>query len=391
MKKATKIGLSILTAATILTAPTSLSHGGNISNTVAQAATVKTVTVTNFAELKRALETSPTDIISIDADITATSDIVIPGQHNPLVLGNNHKLSMGGYAINAKQSGVLVLENLSIESTGSYGVYRTDIPSQLVLNNVTFTGKQLFYAPKGTVTFCGITNVTTTSSLEIAKVNTVIFNDNARFTATTTADAFLMAQTNPRVYISKNAMVNITSAKKVFNMTGANSLFSTEAGSHLATKSVDVALYMNGKPTFGANSTTEFNQDATGTEGLIYASTGLNVGKDASLILNGGAKSTQLIKTGKSVIDFNDVANVYLKSNNAAGSVFNLGTGSFVQFNAPQRLTLGTKTTNEIYTTTNLRAFLSGSGTNLCVDAFSGDNSIVMYDFKKMGSFKLDK
>ncbi|EUJ25526.1 pectate lyase-like adhesive domain-containing protein [Listeria cornellensis] len=391
MKTTTKLGLSVLTAAAVLIAPTSLSFGGNISNVVAQAAEVKTVTVTTFAELKNALETSPTGIISIAADITATSDIIIPGQHNPLVLGNNHKLDMSKYVINTKQLGNIALEDLSIESTGSYGIYRTELPNQLALNNVTFTGKQIAYAPKGTVSFFGTTNVTTTSTLEIAKVNTIVFGENLNFTATTTADAFLMAQANPRVYVNKNATVNITSAKKVFNMTGATPFFSTEAGSKLTTNSVDVALYMNGKPTFGANSSTEFNQDATGTAGLIYASTGFDVEKDASFVLNGGAKSTQLIKTAKSVIDFKDVANVYLKSNNAKGNIFSVSAGSLVQFNTPQTLTLGTKTTDAIYTATNLRAFLSGSGTNLSVQSFAGNNSIVTYDFKTMGSFKLTK
>ncbi|MBA3926335.1 pectate lyase-like adhesive domain-containing protein [Listeria rustica] len=391
MKTTTKLGLSVLTAAAVLIAPTSLSFGGNISNVVTQAAEVKTVTVTTFAELKNALETSPTDIISIGADITATSDIIIPGQHNPLVLGNNHKLDMGKYVINAKQVGVIALEDLSIESTGSYGIYRTDTLGQILLNNVDFTGKQLAYAPKGSVSFYGTTKVTTTSTLEIAKVNTIVFGENLDFTATTTADAFLMAQANPKVYVSKNATVNITSAKKVFNMTGATPFFSTEAGSKLTTNSVDVALYMNGKATFGANSSTEFTQNAAGTAGLIYASTGFDVEKDASFILNGGAKSTQLIKTAKSVIDFKDVANVYLKSNNAKGNIFSVSAGSFVQFNTAQTLTLGTKTTDAIYTATNLRAFLSGSGTNLSVQSFAGDNSIVTYDFKTMGSFKLTK
>ncbi|WP_430534952.1 pectate lyase-like adhesive domain-containing protein [Listeria rocourtiae] len=391
MKTTTKLGLSVLTAAAILIAPTSLSFGENSSNTIAQAAEVKTVTVTTFTELKKALETSPTDIISIAADITATSDIAITGQHNPLILGNNHKLDMGKYVINAKQFGVIALEDLSIESTGSYGIYRTDTTGQLALHNVTFTGKQVAYAPKGSVTFHGNVKVTTTSTLEIAKVNTIVFDENVHFTATTTADAFLMAQANPKVYVSKNANINIISQKKVFNMTGATPLFSTEAGSKLTTKSVDVALYMNGKPTFGANSSTEFNQDATGTAGLIYASTGLNAEKDANFVLNGSTKSTQLIKTSKSVIDFNDVANVDLKSNNVKGNIFNVSSGSLVQFNTPQTLTLGSKTTDTIFTATNLRAFLSGSGTNLSVYGYMGDSSILNYDFKTMGSFKLTK
>lgn len=278
MKTTTKLGLSVLTAAILIT-PTVLSFGGYASSTIVQAADVKTVTVNTFAELKAALETSPTDIISINADITATSDIAISKQHNPLVRGNNHKLDMGKYVINAKQFGVIALEDLTIESTGSYGIYRTDTDGQLALNNVTFTGKQIAYAPKGALTFHGTTKVTTTSTLEIAKVNTIIFGENASFTATTTADAFLMAQASPKVYVSKGSTVNITSTKKVFNMTGATPLFSTEAGSKLTTNSVDVALYINGKPNFGANSSTEFNQDATGTVGLIYASTGIDVEK----------------------------------------------------------------------------------------------------------------
>lgn len=391
MKTTTKLGLSVLTAAILIT-PTVLSFGGYASSTIVQAADVKTVTVNTFAELKAALETSPTDIISINADITATSDIAISKQHNPLILGNNHKLDMGKYVINAKQFGVIALEDLTIESTGSYGIYRTDTDGQLALNNVTFTGKQIAYAPKGALTFHGTTKVTTTSTLEIAKVNTVIFGENASFTATTTADAFLMAQASPKVYVSKGSTVNITSAKKVFNMTGATPLFSTEAGSKLKTNSVDVALYINGKPNFGANSSTEFNQDATGTAGLIYASTGMDVEKDASFILNGSAKSTQLIKTSKSTISFNDVAHVNLKSNNAKGSIFNVSTGSIVQFNTPQTLTLGTKTTDATLTSTNLRASFSASGTNLSVQSYMGnDYSFINFDYKTMGSFKLTK
>lgn len=391
MRKTTKLSVSVLTAAAVLLTPVTLSLGENASSTVAQAAEVKTVTVTTFAELKSTLETSPTDVISIGADITATSDIVIPGQHNPTIQGNNHTLDMGKYVINAKQAGAVAIENLTATSTGSYGIYRSDQPSQLLFTNLTFTGKQIAYLPKGSVSFYGTTNIETTSTLEIAKVNVLIFGANSNFSAKTTADAFLMAQANPKVYVNNNATVNVASAKKVFNMTGATPFFATEAGSKLTTTSVDVALYMNGKANFGANSSTEFNQDANGTTGLIYASTGLDVGKDANFILNGGAKSVQLIKSAKSVISFNDVANVALTSNNAKGNVFYLSSGSFVQFDSPQTLTLGTKTTDAIYTAKNLRASLAVSGTNLSVQSFANDNSIVSYDFKSMGSFKLTK
>lgn len=159
----------------------------------------------------------------------------------------------------------------------------------------------------------------------------------------------------------------------------------------MTTDTVDVALYINGSPTFGANSNTELSQQATGTLGLIYASTGLNVEKDANFVLNGSVKSTQLIRTAKAAINFNDVSNVYLKSNNTKGNIFSLGSGSLVTFDAPQTLTLGKKTTDDIYTATNLRASLAGSGTNLSVQSFAGNNSIVSYDFKTMGSFKLTK
>ncbi|AQY49629.1 hypothetical protein PWEIH_08576 [Listeria weihenstephanensis FSL R9-0317] len=391
-KNTVKLSLSVLTAAAVLVAPLQLSADGGVKSLSSITAQADTYTVNSFAELKSALEQKSTsDTIVLGADIKATANVSVTTNRAAVIEGNDYKLDMGAYMLNFTQGGMYYIKDLDISSTGSYGAFRSDVFANLTFDNITFTGKQLAYIPKGAINFDNTNTLETNSTLEIAKVNSLSFSAGSVFNATTKADAFLMAQANPQVTVDQNATVNITSAKKAFNLTGATGKFQTATGSSLTTDTVDVALYINGSPTFGANSNTELSQQATGTLGLIYASTGLNVEKDANFVLNGSVKSTQLIRTAKAAINFNDVSNVYLKSNNTKGNIFSLGSGSLVTFDAPQTLTLGKKTTDDIYTATNLRASLAGSGTNLSVQSFAGNNSIVSYDFKTMGSFKLTK
>ncbi|WP_260448775.1 DUF5011 domain-containing protein, partial [Listeria grandensis] len=302
----------------------------------------KTISVTNFEELKKALQDMTIDSISVESDIRFSEDIKLPWR-NVTINGNADKgvvIDAGKYTIRAEEKyteahRTLMMENMKVLGmrAADYKFIAANHGWDVVFQDMNYNGPQLVKASNGTVSFGGQNKVKTL--YENATVRHVIFMADSRYEGIAADGAkraafgfdgdYVGGRAVGKVRVEQGADVNIAIAPQD---TGGLYYFPAFDGK---VYDIDVA------------EKAVLNIDASGTalgfaaRGAYYSTPTVNVQKDAKVVLagRGGGEYPTISLQEASVINVHPGAEFMVSGNSVKGVVTSVG-GSRIKLDNPK-------------------------------------------------------
>lgn len=206
--------------------------------------------VSNFKELKAAIEDSVTTEITVTQDITfesggarvnvAKSNLVIDfGGHN--VTDNNSSSFTDTIYIPSTTNTISVTAKNAVWTGRNYygviGSYDGNTNSTTILSNINYTGPQFGYNKNGTTKIDGCTVVldkgsSSTNPQEFCEANRVIISGNVSVTSNSTSNAVIwFTNVNAALTVEENATFKVTALSTYFLYTDVSPVMTFKKGS----------------------------------------------------------------------------------------------------------------------------------------------------------------
>ncbi len=312
-----------------------------------------TIQVSNFAELKAAIEDTTS------TEITATNDITFSGGIRVNITKSNLTIDFANHTVTDNISGSFT-DTIYIASTtntisvtvknaiwngrnyyGVVGVYDGNTNSSITLQNITYTGPQCVYNKNGITNLrdCNITldkGTGSTAPQEFCEANRVNVFGNVKVTSNSTSNAVIwFTNVNAALTVEENAVFDVTALSTYFLYTdvspallfkqGSKTTINTKSGLFYNTSSsshIAASFLLEENASFVA-----YKQSAN-TVPLFKCLSSFSVNKNATFQLFSLASGTAALAyfAQAANITFNSPKNVVLYNN--GGNVFSFQTGT---------------------------------------------------------------
>ncbi len=312
-----------------------------------------TANVSNFAELKAAIEDATSTEIIVNGDITfnggakvniAKSSIVIDFSGHTVIDSSSLSVSTTIYVPSTTNVISVTAKNAVWNGKNYYGVigvYDGNTNTTINLDNINYIGPQFVYNKNGVTNInnCTVTidkNESSTNAQEFCEANRLNISGNVTVTSNATSDAVIwFTGINAALTVAENAKFQVTAGSTYFLYTDVSPvmLFNQNSSTNIATKSG--LFYASGSSShIAASFTLEENASFIASK---YVSNTVPMFKCVS---NFTLKSNSTFRLYSEVISstalmyFAQVANINITSPqnivlyNRGGNIFSFGSGS---------------------------------------------------------------
>ena len=312
-----------------------------------------TVNVSNFSELKTAIEDSTSTEINVLNDITfsggakvnlSKSSLVIDFNNHVVTDANNQNLTDTIYVANSTNTIIVTIKNATWSGRNYYGVvgvYSGNTNTTVELENIIYIGPQFIFNKNGVTNIkdCTITiekNNSSTNPQEFCEANRINIIGNVKVVSYSTTDAVIwFSSANAQLTVNENANFDVSAPYTYFLYSDVSPilLFKQNSSTTISTKSG--LFYASGNSSHIAQSfTVEENasfvahKQESNSIPMFKCLSNFTLKNNSSFRLFSEAiSSTVLMYFGQTAnIEITTPKNVVLY--NRGGYIFNFSTGS---------------------------------------------------------------
>lgn len=309
--------------------------------------------VSNFAELKTAIEDATSTEIIVTGDITFTSGARVNITKNSVVI------DFAGHSV-TDSSSLSVSTTIYVPSTtntvsvtaknaiwngknyyGVIGVYDGNVNTTINLENISYTGPQFVYNKNGITNIknSSITidkNESSTNAQEFCEANRLNISGNVRVISNATSDAVIwFTGTNASLTVAENSIFNVTAGSTYFLYTDVSPVMTFYQNSSTTITTKSGLFYATGSSSHIAQSfTLEENASFVASKYVSNTVPMFKCVSDFTLKSNSTFQLYSEVISSTALMYFGKTANINITSPqsivlyNRGGNIFNFGTGS---------------------------------------------------------------
>ena len=312
------------------------------------------IRVSNFSELKSAVEGGKESEIVVTNDITFASGGIKVNLSNPNlvidfgfynVTDNNSSTFTDTIYISGGTTTISVTVKNAVWSGRNYygvvGVYDGNVNATINLENITYVGPQFVYNKSGTtkISNCNVTldkNGSNTNPQEFCEANRLVISGNVVVNSKASGDAVIwFTNANSALTVESNATFQVDAMSTYLMYTDTSPVLLFKSNSNTTINTLKGLFYASGSGSHIASSFT-LEQDARFSSSRIESNTvpmfkctgEFSVGKNATFQLYSTTiNSSSLMYFGKTTtLNFDNPKNVVLYNN--GGDIFKFQSGS---------------------------------------------------------------
>ena len=284
----------------------------------------KIANVSNFKQLKDAIENQTVSNIYLQSDIELNNTLKVNGKYKS-INGNGHVLNANNHQIQfVDGNSIGFLNDIKLLNTDDHGIFWSDEEVTITYSNVNHSGQGLIYLPHGELILEGdISSTATNSELFVGHKIDVKKDAVVKFTSNTQSSALDMVSPQASLSVESGAKLQINSSSRSikgdtkFRLTNSGEIELNSTKSEALQADIDSQVDLLEGSIFKASTTDNIEEAIQVTDGsmLIHDGATLNA-------ISNGERNT--IVTGNKLL-VEDGASLSVTNTSKDGAVF----GSF--------------------------------------------------------------